>query len=94
MSQKQEFECQCERQWIQVTVRQWLWARIRQLQSQRAVMLVQTSTRIQHSPSPGGFPGSGLTQAMKSGTAGMTESFIGRGGENDGRAGFETRSRE
>lgn len=29
-----------------------------------------------------GFPGSGLTQVMRSGTTGMTESFIGRGGEN------------
>jgi hypothetical protein len=52
-----------------------------QPQPQRAAMLVQTSARIQHSPPPGGFPGSGLAQAMRRGAAGMTESFIGRGGE-------------
>ena len=56
-----------------------------QPQPQRAEMLVQ-SPRVQHSPPPGGFPGSGLAQAMRRGAAGMTESFIGRGaGRGEGR---------
>ena len=56
-----------------------------QPQPQRAAMLVQ-SPRVQHSPPPGGFPGSGLAQAMRRGAAGMTESFIGRGsGRGEGR---------
>ena len=42
---------------------------------------MQTSARVQHLPPPGGFPGSGLAQAMRRGAAGMTESFIGQGGE-------------
>ncbi|KIM42507.1 hypothetical protein M413DRAFT_444245 [Hebeloma cylindrosporum] len=50
-----------------------------QPQPQRAAMLVQTSTRAQHTPPPSGFPGSGLAQAMRRGAAGMTGSFIGRG---------------
>ena len=52
-----------------------------QPQPQRAAMLMQTSSHVQHSPLPGGFRGSGLAQAMRRGAAGMTESFISRGGK-------------
>ena len=45
-----------------------------QPQPQRAVMPVQ-SPRVQHSPPPGGFPGSGLAQVMKRG-AGRGEGRI------------------
>ena len=44
-------------------------------------MLMQTSSHVQHSPPLGGFGGSGLAQAMRRGAAGMTESFISRGGK-------------